>query len=570
MPADDFEEFRQALRACRLHFIAAFWFQCLVALSVLAYPIYMIQMYERVLPSRNFASLIAVLTGALLVVAFSGFFHFIEKKLLLNASLRVDRILGARTFRALIVRASAEQTETGAQILRDLSVARAYYTRTSPTAFTSASWTALFLGVLYVMDVWIGLTATAFLAVEFALTMWNMKLTREARSQATDKAIRSQHLVEANIRSADAIVSMGMLPGLVRKWRGVDDVAIAAEARGGSVAAAFSGLNSALSVSMTIIILALAIVSVIEGDMRAGSAFACILAFNYMMRPLRDVINAWEHKEEASAAAGRVDFLLRRYGKQASGMPLPRPLGELGCRRVFYAPPGVPKAILNAVTFGILPGTTVGIVGPIGSGKTTLVRLLVGLLRPSQGEVRLDGALMADWNSDELGRHIGYLPQEIGLINGTVSENIGRLGLFDETQIVEAATLAGVHNIILKLPQGYDTVIGDSGVRLSGGQKQLIGLARAVAGRPPLLVLDEPNSNLDGPGEGALANCIKEMKAAGSTVIMVSHRPTLVQDLDRVILLRDGAVAYDGPVDKFFEMSGRSNVRVLKQGSQTS
>jgi len=184
--------------------------------------------------------------------------------------------------------------------------------------------------------------------------------------------------------------------------------------------------------------------------------------------------------------------------------------------------------------------------------------------------VRLDGALMADWNPDELDRHIGYLPQEIGLINGTVSENIGRLGLFDETQIVEAATLAGVHNIILKLPQGYDTVIGDSGVRLSGGQKQLIGLARAVAGRPPLLVLDEPNSNLDGPGEGALANCIKEMKAAGSTVIMVSHRPTLVQDLDRVILLRDGAVAYDGPVDKFFEMSGRSNIRVLKQGSQTS
>lgn len=559
--------FQDAVRETRSHAIATFWFQGLVSLSSLVYPIYMIQVYERVVPSRNLASLLAVLTGAVIVMIFAGFFTYIARQLPLNASLRVDRLLGASTFRALILRSSAEQTETGAQILRDLATARAYYTRTRPAALVGAPWMALFLGVLFLMNFWIGVAAVICLAIEIGLTFWNSALTKNARQTSIDKGIDSMRMVDANIRSADAVVAMGMLPGLVAKWRTLDDDAVAAEAKGGRTTAIFHGFNSAFSVIMTMLVLSVAVVAIIEGQLAPGFAFACVLAFNFMMRPLRDIIGAWEKHDEARIAAERVDRLLAKYGRRPPTMPLPKPSGQLGCRRVSYVAPGGAKPILQAVTFGIEPATTVGVVGSIGSGKTTLIRLLVGLARPTQGEVRLDGVSLAEWDPDELGRHIGYLPQDISLINGSVAENIGRLGLFDETQIVAAAQRAGVHNMILKLAQGYDTIIGDGGVRLSGGQKQLIGLARAIVGDPSLLVLDEPNSNLDGPGETALAACVAQMKKAGATVILVSHRPNLVQDLDRVLLLRDGGLAFDGPVDKFFEMSGRSNVRLLKQGA---
>jgi ABC-type protease/lipase transport system fused ATPase/permease subunit len=216
------------------------------------------------------------------------------------------------------------------------------------------------------------------------------------------------------------------------------------------------------------------------------------------------------------------------------------------------------------VNFGIRPGSLVGIVGAIGSGKTTLARLLVGIQKPTRGDIRIDGTEAADWDRDQLGRYIGYLPQDIGLFAGTVAENIGRLGLFDDGQIVAAAELAGAHEIISKLPQGYDTLIGEGGVPLSGGQKQLIGLARAVIGSPSLVVLDEPNSNLDGPGENALLRCVQSLKQIGSTVILISHRPSIVQTLERVILIKEGSVAFDGKVEDFFEASGRPAIRVIK------
>jgi ABC-type protease/lipase transport system fused ATPase/permease subunit len=372
-------------------------------------------------------------------------------------------------------------------------------------------------------------------------------------------------MVEANIRSADAIVAMGMLPGLVRKWRTIDDRAITAEARGGYISAAFGAASSSLAIIMTVSVMSVASVAAIEVGLPAEFVFAAVLCFGMMMRPMRTVLKAWEGYNEASAATTRVNLLLSQYEPSGSSLELPRPKGALGVRNVYYAPTGSQKPLLVNLTFGILPGATVGLLGAIGSGKTTLVRLMVGLQPPSRGEIRLDGAEVSKWDRDHLGAHIGYLPQEISLVNGTVAENIGRLGLFDETEIIDAATRAGVHNIILKLPQGYDTVIGDGGLRLSGGQRQLIGLARAIIGRPSFVVLDEPNSNLDGPGEAALTRCIADLKASGSTVIMVSHRPNLVQDLDRILLLRDGAIAFDGPVDKFFEASGRQPIRIVKQ-----
>lgn len=559
---------KAALRHCRVHFFSSFWFQGVVSLSALTFPIYMIQIYERVLPSRNLISLLAIFLGASIVLCFAGLFAFIEKKLLLNASIRLDRFLAADTLRSLILRSSAEQAETGSQILRDLGVVRAYYTRTRPTAQINAPWALLFLLALYAINFWVGVYALCCLVIEALITVWNVQSTRRMRLLVAETGIKSQRMIDANIRSADAIVAMGLMPGFLRKWQGVDDAAVKSEAWAGTVSSGFQALSSSLTTIMQLGLLGVAMIAVIEGLMSPGYAFACNMAFSYMMRPLRDVIKAWEDHSEARAAYDRVNYLLNSYpSRDEEGMTLPKPKGEVAARRIVFFTPGSPKPILNGVNFGIEAGKAVGIIGPIGSGKTTLVRMLVGLIAPSHGELRLDGTKINEWDRNQVGRHIGYLPQEISLVAGTVAENIGRFGLFDEDQIYQAAVLAGVHNIILKLPDGYDTVIGDGGLRLSGGQRQLIGLARAVVGMPALVVLDEPNSNLDGPGEAALMSCIGELKKAGSTVIMVSHRPNLLQDFDRVILLRDGQVGFDGSVDEFMQMSGRPSIRVLKQGT---
>jgi PrtD family type I secretion system ABC transporter len=551
-------ELRQALRECQTNFAAALWFNAVAELGALAYPIYMIQVFDRVVPSRSYATMAALFSGLLIVLVFKAIFAWLRARLMVLAALRLDRELAERVFRALFEKSAAVRDETGAQALRDLTQFRQFFAGSGALTAMNAPWAGLFVGALFVVSPWVGATAVALVAIQVALMVVNMRATKRSIEVAAAARGAAFRYAEANIRSADAVTSMGMIPGLTAAWSRRNAAAMVAEVHGSRLGSGFAAIETSFSLLQQIVILSVAAIEIMRADLPGGFAFAAIILFSFVQRPIHQVIHGWEGYLQAKEAGVRLARLLEMVPPPRPRMALPKPAGALDCKGVVYFPRGAERPILRGLALAVDAGSSLGIVGPMGSGKTTLVRLMVGLTRPTQGEIRLDGADVWSWNRDELGRHVGYLPQEIGLVAGTVAENIGRFGLFDEEAIVAAAVRAGAHQVVLRLPRGYDTPIGEGGHPLSGGQRQLIGLARAVIGTPSLVVLDEPNSNLDGPGEAALVACIGELKRLGTTLVMVSHRPALVQDLDRIALLREGVVHMVMPADEFMHRSGRT------------
>jgi len=554
----DSTELRAALRQCRMSFLVGFWFHAFTEVTALVYPIFMIQAFDRVVPGRSYSTLIALLTGVVIVLVFKGVFTFLRTKLLVLASLRFDRLMASRVFGAFLERSATQRDQTGASVLRDLTHFRQFFAGSGAITAMSAPWAGLFIGVLFAISPVIGSTALGLAVIQVAVMVANMRMTKSAIGSASAARDATYRFAEANLRSADAVLAMGMAPGLTKAWLRRNDAAIGAEAHGSTVGAGFSAFEAGFSVLQSVVLLSVAVVEIIRADLPSGVAFAAVIVFGFAQRPVAQLVHSWSSYLQAREAGVRLARLLEAAPPQRPSMPLPKPRGEILCRSVVYFPRGAEHPVLRGVGLHVEAGTSLGLVGPIGSGKSTLVRMIVGLIRPTSGEIRLDGAETWSWNRDDLGRHVGYLPQEIGLVSGTVADNIGRFGLFDEREIVAAAERAGAHSIILRLPRGYDTPIGEGGHPLSGGQRQLVGLARAVVGEPSLVVLDEPNSNLDGPGEVALLECIKQLKAIGATLIMVSHRPNLVAGLDRIALLRDGMIQLAVPADEFMERSGRT------------
>jgi ABC-type protease/lipase transport system fused ATPase/permease subunit len=313
--------------------------------------------------------------------------------------------------------------------------------------------------------------------------------------------------------------------------------------------------------------MAVGVIQVINGEVPAGVVFAAVFIFGFAMKPIDQLIAAWEDYYPFKEAMRRIDTALARTAEPETTLQLPRPAGGLICKDVTYVPPGSERAVLKRVTFGLAPGQGLGLIGLNGSGKTTLARLLTGSVRPTSGTIRLDGAELDQWSNQERGKFFGYLPQSVSLLPGTVADNIGRFGAFSNDDVIDAAKRARVHDLILRLPKGYETVLDDRAM-LSGGQRQLIALARAIIGNPSIVILDEPNSNLDGPGEEALISCMRELKERGTTVILITHRPNLVMHLDYAAVLKEGALVSFGPTQDVFKDLGRPTVvRKVGQGA---
>ncbi|CAN7528657.1 type I secretion system permease/ATPase [Mesorhizobium sp. LjNodule214] len=531
---------KDALLACRHYFLIAAGFSLAINLLYLASPLYMLQIYDRVVTSGS-ATTLVMLTIALLAafLALAGL-DLMRATILTRASVRLDRLLSAR-----IVAASVETSQSGSsqsQPVRDFDTFRQVITGMGINALFDLPWSPIYIAIIFLLHPWLGFFALGSSLLLVAMAVINEYLVRAPLKQANDLATANYNFTEMSLRNSEVIRAMGMIDGLIRRWGRDRSLALRRQTQASDRAALMSGVIRFLRLTMQSLILGLGAYLVIERQTTAGSMFAASILLGKGLQPVEQIVGLWRNLVLARAALARVHKLIDGGAQTERSFNLPKPTGKISVEQVSFAIPSQQKVLLRDVSFRLEAGEALGIVGPSGAGKSTLARHLAGVMQPSRGTVRLDGADLSHWGRDALGDHIGYLPQDIELFSDTVAANIGRFKTNVDQEVIEAARLAGVHDMIIRLPQGYETQIGEGGAVLSGGYRQRIALARAVFGTPNLIVLDEPSSNLDADGDRALSECAIELKRRGSTVIIVSHRPSTLANVDKILLLRDGAV----------------------------
>jgi PrtD family type I secretion system ABC transporter len=530
----------EAGAAVRGYFVSAGVFSLAINLLFLAGPLYMLQVYDRVVSSGSLSTLLMltlVLLGAYVALTL---LDVVRARILNRAGLRLDTMLADRILAATLSR--PQQDGTHSQSVRDFDAVRQFVTGNGLLSLFDLPWAPIYLLVIALLHPMLGLFALIGLVVLAMLALVNEWLVRSALGEANEAARRSYSFADMSVRNTDVIRAMGLVGGLLRRWSRDRNLLLARQLTASDRAATMTSLIKFVRMALQSLVLGLGAYLVIERSLTMGGMFAASILLGRALQPMEQVVGGWRGFVSARDAFHRLRHLLELIPAQGPSLTLPTPVGRLNARMAVYTPPGSSKPILKGVTFFISAGETLGIVGPSGAGKSTLARLLVGISAPTSGVVRLDGADISIWPREQVGRHIGFLPQDVELFADSVAANIGRFSGGNDDAIVEAAKLAGVHELILELPEGYDTQVGDGGAVLSGGYRQRIGLARAVFGRPKYVVLDEPSSNLDAAGDFALAECIAKLKEQGTTVVIVSHRITTITAVDKLLVLRDGQV----------------------------
>jgi PrtD family type I secretion system ABC transporter len=546
MDAPPLNPLQQAVRACRSQFTVVGVFSLFVNLLMLTTSIYMMQVFDRVLATRStdtllFLTLIAI--GATMLMAL---LEFARGQLLSRSAAWIEQTVAPEAF-SRAIEAQLRNRPYRMEAMRDLAVCRGFVQSPGMTALYDVPWVPIYLGFIFLLHPILGWIATAGAVVLFLLTLANEWTTASLLKKSNVAAMASQRRSESVVRNAEVIDSMGMLPNVLQRWQDGVSRMLPAQQSAADRAGVIMGLTKFFRLTVQIGVLGAGALLVLENAMTAGAMIAGSIIMGRALAPVEQMIGAWKQLVSARQSYRRLSAHLTVPRMRPAGMPLPEPSGRLTLERVTYAFPGTNVPIIKGVGFALDPGESCAIIGPSAAGKTTLIRLVIGVLEANAGTVRLDGANVFQWLREDFGRHVGYLPQDVELFDGTVVENIARMGTPDPDSVFAAAKLAGCHEMILKLPKGYETDIGESGTFVSGGQRQMIGLARALYGRPKLVVLDEPNSNLDGDGEQALLRALEQLRAAETTVVLVSHRPALVQGVDKVVVLRDGMVEMFGP-----------------------
>jgi ATP-binding cassette subfamily C protein/ATP-binding cassette subfamily C protein EexD len=536
----------KAVAACRSQLLAVGVFSGVVNALQLTVSLYMMQVFDRVLSTRSldtlyYLTLIAVF-ALLVMAALDGLRGQVMQ--------RVSAWIEGKAAPEAFIRAIESQLRNRPyrmEALRDLAVCRGWLG--SPAALTvfDVPWVPIFLAVIFLLHPMLGAIATVGALLLFLLTLANEWATGALVRQASTGAMASQRRAESIVRNAEVIDSMGMGPAVMQRWREGLGASLPPQERAADRAAFLLSMTRFFRLAIQVAVLGYGAFLVLEQQLTAGASIAASIIMGRALAPVEQMIGGWKQLVQARQAYRRLVAFLSLPRLRPPGMALPAPTGRVAAERVTFGFPGQPVAIIKGVSFSLAAGESLAVIGPSAAGKTTLIRLLIGTLQPTAGTVRLDGADVFTWMREDFGRYVGYLPQDVELFDGTVLRNIARMTDAEPEGVFEAAKLAGCHDMILRLPQGYDTEIGDGGQHLSGGQRQLIGLARAMFGSPKLVVLDEPNSNLDGDAEQALIRGLEELKRRGTTVVLVSHRPTLVQGVDKVLLMRDGAVEAFGP-----------------------
>ena len=522
-----------------LLFVGLFSF-CINVLMLVG-PIYMLQVYDRVLSSGSLPTLLFLTVAAIGLILVSAILEAVRARVLVRLSGRADELLNEPLFTRLHEAALAGDTR--AQPLRDLDTLRGFVTGQGLFFFFDAPWTPLFLAFVFLLHPLLFGVAISGAAILFAVAITSELATRTPLNLASGHGASATAFAETMLRNADSVEAMGMLPGLRSRWLERHRSSLSLQARASDVAGALTAIAKFVRPTLQVWILGAGAFLVLAQEITAGAMIAASIMMGRALAPIEGAISHWRGFVLARRSYRRVATVLSAPTRQVSSLPLPRPQGALGVDRLIGVAPGGGAPIIKGISFRLEPGEALGIIGPSAAGKSTLGRLLVGVWLPASGHVRLDGMEVGDWNHVELGRHVGYLPQEVELFEGTVAENIARFGKLDPTAIIEAARRAGAHDLILQLPSAYDTRVGGLGnTVLSGGQRQRIGLARALYGEPAFVVLDEPNSNLDSDGEEALRRTLTELKDLGTTAVVIAHRPSVLGVVDKLLVLRQGMI----------------------------
>jgi len=541
------------LRKCRRYFAYAFFFSLFINLLMLTLPIYMLQIFDRVITSRSEETLVMLTIAAVAAFFLHMVFEMLRSRLLLGAGLAVDGLAGRPVLNSVLaasMKAGPHNVEAG---LRDVAIVRAFLAGNGINALFDSPWVPIFIAVIFMFHPLLGILAVIGAVTLFTLAVVNEKVTREPQERMSKEASRASRYIDAGLRNAEVVGALGMRGNLTRRWQRMNDRVIDAQVTVNRRAGAIGGMTRFFRLSLQILMLAVGATLVIQQHVSPGIMIAGTLILSRALAPIDAAVHSWKSFIDARDSYRRLKALLPTVDEAESGTELPQPKGRVEVERVTFSIPRTDRLIIKGVSFQLEPGEALGLIGPSAAGKSTLARLLVGIWRPNAGAVRLDGADVSTWPRESLGPHLGYLPQDVELFAGTVGENIARLGEADSEAIIRAARRAHAHGLITRLPKAYDPEIGEAGAVLSAGQRPRVALARALFGDPRLVVLDEPNANLDSEGEEALIKTLRELHGEGVTVVVISHRPTILGDMDKLLVLRDGLIEMFGPRDEVME-----------------
>ncbi|HKH01171.1 MAG TPA: type I secretion system permease/ATPase [Bradyrhizobium sp.] len=542
-------ELGDALRACRTAFIGVGAMSCMINLLYLTGSIFMLEVYDRVLPSRSIPTLVglAILAAGLYIA--QGSLDLIRGRILGRIGTSLDEALNARVFDTVVrLPLMVGGRNEGLQPLRDLDNIRSFLSSMGPGALFDLPWLPFYLAICFAFHVMIGVTALVGAIILVSLTIATEYLSREPAREAMGLAARRNDLASASRRNAEVLVAMGMSGRLTQRWSEANQNYLAGNQRASDVAGGLGAVAKVLRMTLQSAVLAVGAYLVIHQEATAGIIIAGSILSARALAPVDLAIAHWKGFVAARQSWERLNRLLGSVPAPAAQTLLQNPSSRLSVEGVSIVPPGDQKIIVQDVTFALQAGNGLGVIGPSGSGKSSLVRALVGVWQPVRGKVRLDGAALDQWTSDVLGRHVGYLPQDVELFAGTVAQNIARFDPDASAEaIIAAAKEAGVHEMIIKMREGYDTQIGEQGSALSAGQAQRVALGRALYGNPFLIVLDEPNSNLDTEGDEALSRAVRASRERGAIVVIVAHRPIGIEAVDQLLVLKEGRVQAFGP-----------------------
>ena len=540
-------ELRGSLEACRSYFLYAALFSAAVNILLLTPIIYMLTVYDRVVASGSMSTLLMLTLLMIALLLAVGGFEWVRSTILIGASNRLEQLLRKRVSDATFKRALITGgLISNAQPLGDLTSLRQFMTGNGLFAFFDAPWFPIYIFVMFLFHPWFGLAGILAGAIMVLLAIANNSATDALLKEANEKSNQANSRFQSSLRNSEVVAALGMSEDVAKSQNKLSDEVLEKQTEASQKAAALNGLSKSFRLISQSLLLGLGAYLALNQEISPGMMIAGSLLLGRALAPIDMLVGTWKGFSLATAQYNRLKDLLEKIPLQSDKMSLPAPAGTLSVEQATVVPPGSRNPVVRGVSFELQAGEMLGIVGPSASGKSTLARALLGIWPTYAGKVRLDGADISSWDRIELGPHVGYLPQDIELFDGTIAENIARFREASSDDVVAAAQLAGVHELILRLPQGYDTKIGSTGGALSGGQRQRIALARAVFGSPKYLILDEPNSNLDDQGEKELALALNRIKSSGCTTLVITHRTMILQCVDKMLVLKDGQRAAFG------------------------